>query len=371
MSDTLLLATRKGLFTLQQKGAAGSGWSVAHVDFLADNVSMVFHDRRDGRLHAALEHGHFGVKMHRCTMAKRDWEECSAPAYPERPEGLEDNDMWGKPLAWSTTKIWALEGGGLDKPGVIWCGTLPGGLFRSEDAGATWHLNTPLWEARQKSVWFAGGADLPGLHSVCVDPRDSDTVRIGVSTGGVWKTTDSGKTWACDGKGFRADYVPPEMTNDPVKQDVHRLAQCQGHPDELWVQHHNGIFHSRDGGVTWSELTENPVSTFGFGVVAHPKDPGTAWFVPGVSDQKRIPVDGRLVVTRTRNSGKTFDVLSRGLPQSNCWDIVFRHGFDLDDSGNTLVMASSTGNVWVSEDQGESWTLAAQYMPPVYCARFA
>jgi hypothetical protein len=371
VSNTVLIATRKGLFTLERKGAAGSGWAIAHVDFLADNVSLVLHDRRDGRLHAALDHGHFGVKMHRCDFKKRDWEECLAPAYPEKPEGLEDLDMWGKPLAWTLNKIWALEQGGPDKPGTIWCGTLPGGLFRSDDAGATWHLNTPLWEARIKSVWFGGGAEYPGLHSVCVDPRDSNTIRVGVSTGGVWTTRDGGETWECKSKGFRADYVPPEMANDPVKQDVHRLAQNRKGPDTLWVQHHNGIFRSLDGGLNWDELTENPVSTFGFAVVAHPIEPKTAWFVPGISDQKRIPVDGKLVVTRTRDGGKTFDVLRRGLPQSHCYDIVFRHGLDGDETGNKLVMASSTGNVWISEDQGDSWVEAARNLPPIYCARFA
>ena len=72
-------------------------------------------------------------------------------------------------------------------------------------------------------------------------------------------------------------------------------------------------------------------SSFGFGVVVHPKDPDTAWFVPGIKDEKRYPVDGKLVVTRTRDGGKSFDVLSNGLPQEHAYDIVFRHALAGDE----------------------------------------
>ena len=368
MSDRILVATRKGLFTLDR---AGSGaWQITSTDFLADNVSMVLHDGRDGRLYAALDHGHFGVKLHRCTEAERDWEEIAAPAYPPKAEDEVDNDMWGKPLAWSTAKIWELTPGGPDEPGVLWCGTLPGGLFHSKDGGTSWQIVRPLWYHPRRKEWLGGGADLPGIHSVCVDPRDPGTVRLGVSTGGVWMTADGGATWQCHGGGMRAAYMPPEKQFEPVAQDVHRLTQCRSAPDVFWVQHHNGIFRSDDGAMNWQEITSNPVSSFGFAVVVHPEDPNTAWFVPGISDERRIPPSGRVVVTRTRDGGKSFDVLDQGLPQHHAYDLVYRHGLDIDRTGNRLVLGSTTGTVWVSEDQGDTWVCAARHLPPVYCARF-
>lgn len=368
MSDRVLVATRKGLFTLARSGSGA--WAVKGTDFLGDNVSMALHDARDGRLYAALEHGHFGVKLHRCSEAKRDWEEVAAPAYPPKPEDEVDNDMWGKPLAWSTAKIWCLETGGPKEPGVLWCGTLPGGLFRSQDGGASWEIVRALWFHPRRKEWLGGGADLPGIHSVCVDPRDPATVRLGVSTGGVWMTADGGTTWRCHGNGMRAAYMPPEKQFEPVAQDVHRLVQCRAAPGVFWVQHHNGIFRSDDGAMNWSEITNNPVSTFGFAVVVHPDDPDTAWFAPGISDEKRLPVDGRFVVTRTRDGGKSFDVLKRGLPEGAAYDLVYRHGLAVDATGNRLAMASTTGTVWISEDQGDTWSVAARHLPPVYCARF-
>ena len=368
MGARVLVATRKGLFTLAKNGKGA--WGVETIDFLADNVSIVMHDARDNTLYAGLDHGHFGAKLHRADATKRDWVEIAAPAYPPKPDDCTDMDMWGKPLPWSLIRIWELVPGGSGAAGQLWCGTIPGGLFRSDDRGATWELVRGLWDHPLRAKWMGGGADLPGLHSIAVDPRDDKVVRCGVSTGGMWQSNDGGATWENRGKGLWALYVPPELKRDPIAQDVHRLVQCQAAPDELWIQHHNGIFKSMDGGVSWDEVPDNPVSTFGFAVVAHPKRAGTAWFIPGISDQKRIPVDGRFVVTRTRDGGKSFDVLSRGLPQGQAWDLVYRHGFDIDAGGDSLAIGSTTGNVWITENQGDDWTCAATNLPPVYCVRF-
>ena len=106
--------------------------------------------------------------------------------------------------------IWALAPGGANEPGVIWCGTLPGGLFKSEDGGDSWALNRQLWDDPRREQWFGGGADQPGIHSICVDPRDSRHVKIGVSCGGVWTTRDGGQQWELTAKGMRADFMPPD-----------------------------------------------------------------------------------------------------------------------------------------------------------------
>jgi photosystem II stability/assembly factor-like uncharacterized protein len=366
MSDALLVSTRKGLFTVAREGR---GWEVSAVDFLAYNVTLALSDRRSGKRYAALDHGHFGVKVHRSN-GSGAWEEIATPAYPEKPEGLEENDMWGRPLAWSTARIWSLVAGGADEPGVLWCGTLPGGLFRSTDDGQSWQLVRALWDNPLRSKWMGGGADLPGIHSICVDPRNSRHVSIAVSIGGIWHTQDAGETWTQRGYGMRADHVPPELTNDPIAQDVHCLAQCPAAPHRMWVQHHNGIFVSSDEGQNFSELTDVKPSVFGFPVVVHPREPDTAWFVPEIKDEKRIPVDGKLVVTRTRDGGGTFKTLSKGLPQSHAYDVVYRHALAIDESGHRLAMGSTTGGLWVSEDQGESWACVSHTLPPVYAVQF-
>jgi hypothetical protein len=369
MADKMLVSTRKGLFTISRSGKGKLPWQVSNVDFLADNVSLALPDRRDGRVYAALDHGHFGVKLHRRS-GDGPWEECMAPAYPPKPEGLTDTDGWGKPIPWTTVRIWALEAGGESEKGVLWCGTIPGGLFRSGDSGSSWQLVRPLWDHPQRQNWFGGGADLPGIHSICVDPRDSKTLRVGVSCGGVWVTRDGGTSWECRAKGMRASYMPPERAYDPTIQDAHCLVQCPAEPDILWVQHHNGIFLSSDGAENWRELVDVKPSSFGFAVVVHPRDGNVAWFVPGISDERRVPPEGQLVVTRTRDGGKSFDELRGGLPQQHAYDIVLRHALTIDATGERLAFGSTTGGLWISEDQGDHWECISHTLPPIYAVRF-
>ena len=369
MSSRCYVATRKGLFTIDRWSTK---WAVSRAAFVGDNVTLVMHDPRNGDLFAALNHGHFGIKLHRSRDGGETWPEIAVPAYPPMPEGYvpKPHPFTGKAIDWSLKLIWGLAAGGPGEPGVIWCGTMPGGLFKSEDSGDSWELNRPLWDHPRREDWGPNGAEHPGIHSICVDPRDSRHVSIGVSTGGVWITRDGGKSWVQTGSGMRAEYFPPEQMGDPNVQDVHCLAQCEAQPENFWVQHHNGIFRSTDGAASWTEITDVKPSVFGFPVAVHPADPNTAWFVPSTKDEKRCPTDGRVVVNRTRDGGKTFEALRHGLPQEYAYDLVYRHGLDIDNTGNRLVFGSTTGSVWVSENAGDSWQTVSSNLPPVYATRF-
>ncbi len=367
-SNRLFVATRKGLFTLER---AAAGWKIAQTAFLGDPLSIVHIDPA-GRIYAALDLGHFGNKLQRSTDGGATWEERAAPAYPEKPADVDDRDANGKSIPWKLQKIWALADAGTDQATEsLWCGTLPGGLFRSDDGGASWQLNRPLWDKPERKGWFGGGYDWPGIHSVCVDPRNAQRVLIAISCGGVWLTEDGGASWRAHADGMRAEYMPPERAYDPNIQDPHIMVASREHPDALWVQHHNGIFRSTDGAASWQEIKDIPRSGFGFAAAVHPRDPETAWFVPAIKDEKRIPVDGQLVVLRTRDGGASFEVLDRGLPQSDAYDLIYRHSLDIDASGDRLAFGSTTGSLWITEDQGDSWTSLSTHLPPIYCVRFA
>lgn len=382
MSNRFHVATRKGVFSIERKRA---GWSIENASFLGDNCSMVMHDPRpwngsrktsrgkpEGTLYAALGHGHFGVKMHRSTDGGKKWRPIATPVYPEKPADYKPKvpPAEGRVYDWVLQLVWALAPGGPKQDGVLWCGTLPGGLFKSENHGEAWDLNRPLWDDPQREEWFGGGAEYPGIHSICVNPRDPDHMILGISCGGAWITRDGGRTWRCGGKGMRAEYMPPERAYDVNIQDPHLLAQCAANPDTLWVQHHNGIFKSTDGAASWSEIRNIEPSVFGFTVAAHPRDPDTAWFVPATKDEKRIPSRGKMVVNRTTNGGKSFKTLSKGLPQKHAYDLVFRHALDVDETGERLAFGSTTGSLWISEDGGDSWQTISTHLPPVYTVRF-
>jgi len=363
MAQKLLVGTRKGLFVLQKTSGTPSGWAIDSTHFLGDPVSMALHDARDNSLHVALNLGHFGVKMRRSRDGGNTWDETAVPAYPPQPEDKKDE----KP--WTLQQVWSLETGGVDRPGLLWAGTIPGGLFRSTDGGDSWELIRSLWDRPERSEWFGGGYDRPGIHSICVDPRNSDHISLGISCGGVWQSRDAGANWQAFGTGMIADYMPEGRQEDPNIQDPHRLVQNSANPDVFWVQHHCGIYRSTDNTASWQRLFAQP-SAFGFAVATHPLDPNTAWFAPAVKDALRVPVDGRFVVTRTRDGGQTFETLHRGLPNEPAYDLIYRHGMDVDSSGEQLAIGSTTGGLWISENGGAAWQPISAHLPPIYCVRF-
>lgn len=373
MSERLLAATRKGLFFIERGGvsraSARSPWRITRTAFLGDTLSVALADQRSGTLYAALGHGHFGVKLHSSDDGGERWDEVTAPAMPPAREGEEPwIDSMGRTIPDSVQLIWSLESAGDD--GALWCGTIPGALFRSDDGGGSWRMAHSLWDHPSRRKWFGGGADWPGIHSICVDPADARHVTVGVSCGGVWVTWNGGDSWECRAKGMWASYMPPELRGEPDIQDPHRVVQCASAPSHYWAQHHNGVFRSTDGAASWHEITVPP-SSFGFAAAVSPRDPETAWFVPGASDERRIPVEGRVVVARTRDGGRTFEQLRSGLPQDHAYDLTFRHALDVDASGERVAFGTTTGSLWISEDQGDSWQTISEHLPPVYCVRFA
>ena len=191
--NELLVGTRKGLFVLAR---SPSGWCIHASAFLAEPVSMVL-GLGDERW-VALRLGHFGGKLHHSADAGHTWTERGVPTYPPAPEPPETDTM-GRPWPWKLDQIWSLE---RDARGRLWAGTIPGGLFCSDDGGATWVLDRGLWDRPERKQWFGGGYDTPGIHSVALDPRDPDRMTLGVSCGGVWLTSDGGASWTLGGEGL-------------------------------------------------------------------------------------------------------------------------------------------------------------------------
>ena len=355
---TLWVGSRKGLFRYDE---TPSGWqAMGPPAFLAAPVTMVLDDARDGALYVALSHGHFGCKLHRSDDRGVTWVELPSPAFPKSDD----------PKAHAVEMIWSLVAGGVDQPGVLWAGTLPGALFRSDDRGQSWQINEGLDARPERERWFGGGYDHAGIHSILVDPRDSAHLVVGVSVGGIWISHDGGHSWDLGGQGLFAEYVPPGQAMDLVAQDPHLIAMTAADPDRIWCQHHCGIYVSDDGGRTFRAAEGVKPSNFGFAVAPHPQDRDRAWFVPAQVDQVRVPVDGQLVVTETRDGALSFVSHSKGLPQEAAWDLIYRHALVTDRSGNRLAMGSTTGGLWVSNG-GASWQLLTAHLPPIACLSFA
>ncbi len=351
----LLVATRKGLF-IHERGPAG--WRCAEHLFAGDPVTITAEADQGRTLYAGLSLGHFGCKLHRSMDGGGSWQEVAAPTYPEKPEGHADVTPWTAHTLWSLTA---------DTAGGLWCGTVPGGLFHSADKGESWCLNEALWNLPDRTKWMGGGYDWPGIHSISVRGTE---ITLGVSIGGVWRSEDGGTTWQPRSEGLRAAYMPPELARDHNSQDPHLMVRCREAPDHWWIQHHNGIFRSTDNCASWQEITDVLPSNFGFAVAVHPKNPDHAWFVPAHSDAIRIPVDGKMVVNHTGDAGRSFQTLDVGLPTQGAYDLVFRHGLAVDDSGECLAMGSSTGGLWTTENGGREWLMNGIRLPQIYSVQF-
>ena len=356
---TLCVGTRKGLFVVQR---TDTGWHLGKPQFPGEPVSQLLMNPHDGAWYVALRLGHFGVKLWKSFDRGGQWQEIAAPAFPPKPaDGLWKDD----PTPWSVDLLWSLEAG----PGILWAGCMPAGLFSSTDGGATWQLQQALWNRPERKDWLGGGYDHAGIHTILLDPRDAKHLTVAISSGGVWQSHDGGASWRNTSEGLKADYMPPERRSDPNIQDVHRLDQCKAQPDVLWCQHHCGMYRSTNAGEKWDAITAPQPSDFGFSVAADPFDANRAWFVPAHSDAQRMPVAGRMVVNETLDGGSTFASHGDGLPQSDAYHLVYRHGLVVSRDGKTLAMGSTTGGVWVSEDAGQSWLCLSRDLPPIAVLR--
>jgi len=359
----LLFGTRKGLLIYRRDTSASAGWALDSKHFVGAPVQYAFYDDRNDTIWASLEHGHWGAKLSRSDDHGESWTEIETPKYPDDALVKE-----GEPAV--TKLVWTIAPGGEDHPDRLWLGTQPGGLFVTNDYGESFELVRGLWDHPSRMTqWFGGGRDQPAIHSILVDPRDSNRVLVGISCAGVFESVDGGESWHPRNQGLKANFLPdPEAE---VGQDPHIVVWCESDPDVLWQQNHCGVFMSEDGAASWTDVSDDDrgLAYFGFACAVDAEDPKTAWLVPAVADECRIAVDGAVHVARTEDGGRTWTALREGLPQDNAWDITYRHALDL--AGDVLAFGTTTGNAFVSDDRGDSWRTLSNHLPMVYSARFA
>jgi len=184
-----------------------------------------------------------------------------------------------------------------------------------------------------------------------------------VSCGGVFRSKDNGATWMGINRGLRADYLPnPSAT---YGHDPHAIEICQDDPNIIWQQNHCGVYRSENGGDLWKDITSRDgYGRYGFPLVIDHTNPKRAWIIPAESDEQRIAKDHRLVVCSTSDGGQHWRQWTSGLPQENCFDLVFRHGFSR--CGTTMAFGTTNGNLFISQDDGENWELISGHLPPIH-----
>ncbi|MDN5204752.1 glycosyl hydrolase [Fulvivirgaceae bacterium BMA10] len=356
--NTLLLGTRKGLIVYKRNT---NGWQYVGDSFPGIPVSYAISDEKQQKWWACQDHGHWGCKLHYSADQGQSWEEVQAPVYPENEE-IKD----GVPA--SLKYLWVLQPEVNGNADHILIGTEPGGLFESKDGGKDFQLVDGLWNhPSRKTGWFGGGRDHPGIHSIVVDKNNPNHIYIGISCAGVFETKNGGKDWHPMNKGLKAEFLPDP--DSEIGQDPHLLVAHPKNQKIMWQQNHCGIFKSDDGGTLWYEISSNNgPARFGFAIALDEEDTNTAWVVPAVSDEVRVAIDKSLCVCRTTDGGKSWETLTQGLPQESCYDIVFRHA--LDTTGSTVAFGTTTGNLYISNDKGDSWDCLNHNLPLIHSVRF-
>jgi photosystem II stability/assembly factor-like uncharacterized protein len=162
--------------------------------------------------------------------------------------------------------------------------------------------------------------------------------------------------------------MPEDMQYPDHGQCVHCLVMAAGMPDRLYQQNHCGMYRCDDAGVSWTSIEDGLPSEFGFPAAAHPHDPDCLYLIPlnGASDGRYVP-DGKAAVYRTRDAGKTWEDLRKGLPQDNAFFGVLRQGMATDSFNRAgIYFGTNNGALYASRDEGDIWTCIAQHLPVIH-----
>jgi len=353
------IGTKKGLWLASSPDR--SEWKLSGPFFGTLEVPSVAIDTREGRtrIFVGINDWHFGPTVVHSDDGGAHFSETSIGAV-----------VFPKETGTSLERVWTITPDTADRPGVVWAGCEPISVFKSTDSGETFQLVQGLWDHPHREKWGAGFGG-PAAHTVVPSKQDDSTVHIAMSTGGVYRTTDGGTSWEATNKGIRADFQPEDEYPE-FGQCVHRISADAEDPATLYLQNHGGVYRTRDNANTW-ELIENGLpSNFGFSVLTHPTQGGTAWVIPVSNGDDRFFPAGKCSVYKTTDGGDTWQEQHQGLPELD-YNVSLRDAEGVDHHPESLGIYFGTrgGEVWASANEGESFERIAHRLPDVLSVRAA
>ena len=357
----VLVGTRKGAFVLTADGKRTT-WEISGPHFGGWEIYHVKGSPADpNRIYASQSSGWFGQVVQRSSDGGQTWEAVDNTfAY----HGTPGTHQWydGTQHPWEFKRVWHFEPS-LTDPETVYAGVEDAGLFRSSDGGKSWQELPALRDAKGH-LWQPGAGGMC-LHTIVLDKKDPGRISVAISAAGVFQTADGGTTWKPANQGLKSATELPEP-NPEVGFCVHRIAKHPSRPNVMFMQKHWDVMRSDDGGASWTEVSGNLPSDFGFPIDVHAHEPDTIYVVPIKSDSEHYPPDARLRVYRSRTGGNEWEALTNGLPQKDCYVNVLRDAMavdSLDPCG--MYFGTSGGQVYASADSGDRWTAIAQHLPGV------
>ena len=318
------------------------------------------YDNRAGRrrMFAAPRSFHWGSVLRSSDDFGRTW------TAPDR-----QNIRFPEDSGLSLAQIWQVCPAPPSEPDTLYAGVEPTALFESSDAGETWKPIDGLLRHEHRPRWTPGAGGMC-LHTIIPDPTEGRRMVVAMSTGGVYRTEDGGASWRPRNKGVRAQFLPDKYPE--FGQCVHKVVQHPSRPGRLFLQNHWGLYRSDDWGDEWTDIAHGVPSDFGFAMQMHPHDPDTVYIVPMESDGFRCCPEAKLRVYRTRDAGKSWKPLTKGLPQKGAYETVLRDALSADTLESAgIYFGTRSGKVYGSANDGESWKEIADGLPAVVCVKAA
>ena len=279
-------------------------------------------------------------------------------------DGIPGTHQWydGTQHPWEFKRVWHLEPA-LDDVDHVYAGVEDAALFESKDGGKTWKELSGLRQHDTGPRWQPGAGGMC-LHTILINPKNQKQLFVAISAAGAFRTDDAGKTWKPINKGLVSQFMPDP--NAEVGHCVHRIAFHPSKPSTLFMQKHWDVMRSDDSGDSWKEVSDNLPTDFGFPIDVHAHEPETIYVVPIKSDSEHYPLDGKLQVWRSRTGGNKWEVLTKGLPQKDCYVNVLRDSMSVDQLDPCGVYFGTTGGqVYASRDSGDSWEPIVRDLPAV------
>ena len=357
----VLVGTRKGAFVLESDGKRQQ-WDVSGPHFGGWEIYHLKGSPADpNRLYASQSSGWFGQIIQRSNDGGKTWE---AVGNKFVYDGVPGTHQWydGTSHPWEFKRVWHLEPS-LTDPDTVYAGVEDAALFRTTDGGQNWSEMPGLRGHGSGPHWQPGAGGLC-LHTILLDPSNAKRMFIAISAAGAFRTDDGGTTWLPINRGLKSQGIPDEEAE--VGHCVHRIAMHRSRPNVLFMQKHWDVMRSDNAGDSWTEVSGNLPTDFGFPIDVHAHEPETIYVVPIKSDSEHYPPDGRLRVYRSRTGGNEWEALTSGLPQSNCYVNVLRDAMSVDALDKCgIYFGTSGGQVYGSADAGDTWSAIVRDLPPV------
>ncbi|HEU0166403.1 MAG TPA: glycosyl hydrolase, partial [Chloroflexota bacterium] len=331
----LLVGTAHGVSVLSRAGA-GLPWRVESTQLEDQHISSLLVEPAHGGVFAGVHHGGLFYSQDR------------GETWQQRDRGIDVHHVFSLGCT--------LDG----RQPVLYAGTEPAHLFRSWDCGLTWRELPALRDVPNTDKWSFPAPPHEGhVKTIVVDKRDARVIYAGVEQGAVLRSRDGGRSWS--------EVATYYKEGDPVYKDTHQVLLRPSNQDEIYLTGGMGVYRSPDAGKTWEHLTDHSFRiSYPDQLQFSPLDDRTV-FLAGAASSPGAWRHNHMAdstIMRSRDGGQKWEPAGTGLPSPMRANIEAL-GCVGWPGGYALFAGNTDGDVFTSEDEGQTWTLAASGLAPI------